>query len=138
MRRMKKRNVLLRIGLSLVAAILAFWCWYGIAANYDYSSLAGTYTFKGGGENCILYLHPDRTFLQEVNRGGAIERAEGQWHRSGESHVSFSNEFLSLPGQEVNSAGQAHGQFEKRLGMFPILVMSPLPNGPTFCKKMFS
>jgi hypothetical protein len=134
---MRKRAVFLR-ALGLVLFAIAVFCtWYGIATNYDYRFLAGTYIFQGENETCTLYLRADHTFLQILSRAGAWQRAEGQWYRYGESHVSFSNEFLKVAGEETNASGQAHGEFEKRLGIFPILLMAPLPNGPTFHKKPF-
>jgi hypothetical protein len=57
--------------------------------------------------------------------------------RYGESHVSFSNEFLQISGEEMNAAGQAHGEFHMLLGIFPILVLAPLPGGPKFHKQLF-
>jgi hypothetical protein len=121
-------------GIFLLAAL--FWGWYSVAANYDYGALAGTYVFHGKGETCTLHLRPDRTFVQELSRSGEIKKSQGHWHRYGESHVSFSEEFLKLSGEEMNTAGQAHGEFDKLLGIFPTLVLAPLPNGPKFHKKL--
>ena len=122
-------------GILLLAALFAVW--YSVAANYDHGALAGTYVFHGNVETCILYLQTDRTFVQELSRSGEIRKSQGHWHRYGESHVSFSNEFLRISGEEMNTAGQAHGEFDKRLGIFPILVLAPLPDGPTFHKQLF-
>jgi hypothetical protein len=131
------RRIFTRLALGILFSISLFWVWYAIAANYDYGALAGTYVFQGRGETCILYLRPDRTFVQELDRSGEIQRSRGQWHRYGESHVSFSNAFLKLTGEEMNADGQAHGQFDKTLGIFPNLVLAPLPGGPQFHKKLF-
>jgi hypothetical protein len=120
---------------SVLVVIALFFGWYYIAANYDYAALAGTYVFRGNGETCTLYLHSDRTFVQELIRSGEAQRSQGHWHRSGESGVSFSSEFQKLSGEEMSAEGQAHGQFEKLLGIFPHLVLAPLPDGPTFRKK---
>jgi hypothetical protein len=84
-----------------------------------------------------LYLRPDRTFVQELSRSGEVKKSQGHWDRYGESHVSFSDEFLQISGEEMNAAGQAHGEFDKLLGIFPTLVLAPLPAGPTFRKKVF-
>ena len=54
----------------------------------------------------------------------------------GESHVSFSREFLTISGQEVNAEGEAHGEFSKTLGLLPCLILAPLPDGPRFRKKL--
>ena len=69
-------------------------------------------------ENCYS-CHAER-------RGsGSVRKAEGTWHRYGESHVSFSQTFLTVSGQELNGSGEAHGEFEKRLGIFPVLTQAP-------------
>lgn len=122
---------------ALVLIGVAFVGWYSIAANYDYGALSGTYTLNQGEESCTLYLRADQTFLERLNRAGSIQEAHGQWHRYGESHMSFSPEFLKLSGQELNASGQAHGQFEKALGIFPSLTLAPIPNGPTFRRQYF-
>jgi hypothetical protein len=119
----------------VLLAIAVSWAWYTVAANYDYSALAGTYVFQGTGEACTLHLHADRTFEEEINRSGQSRRSAGHWDRYGEAHVSFSSEFSKLTIEELNESGQAHGQFDKTLGIFPTLVLAPLPDGPRFHKK---
>jgi hypothetical protein len=131
------KKALMRLALGVLVSIAIFWAWWSVAANYDYAALAGTYVFHGKGETCTLYLRSDRTFIQELSRAGGIQKSQGRWDRYGESHVSFSNEFLKLSGEEPNAEGQSHGQFEKTLGLFPTLVLAPLPNGPQFHKKLF-
>lgn len=121
---------------ATVLAIAIFLIWYSIAANYDYSALSGTYVFRRGGERCLLYLRPDRTFSQQIDDSGETQKTQGQWSRYGESHVSFSGDFLKLPGEDLNALGQAHGEFEKTLGIFPILVLAPLPDGPKFHRRL--
>ena len=120
--------VLLLIGL--------FVCWYVIAANYGYGALAGTYVLNRDAERCTLHLWPDRTFTEELGRSGSLQKAHGTWYRYGESHVSFSREFLTLSGQEMNADGETHGEFGKTLGLLPFLTLAPLPEGPTFRKKL--
>jgi len=126
-----------RWALGMALIIILFWVWYSVASNYDYAALAGTYVFHGNGETCTLYLRPDRTFVQELSHSGEIQKSQGNWYRYGQAHVSFSNEFLKLSGEEMNADGQAHGQFEKTLGIFPTLVVAPLPNGPEFHRRLF-
>lgn len=125
---------------SAVAAVLLlialFVCWYAIAANYDYGALAGTYVLNRGAEKCTLDLRSDRTFTEELVRAGSVQNAQGTWHRYGESHVSFSREFLTISGEEVNADGEAHGEFSKTLGLLPRLTLAPLPDGPKFRKKL--
>jgi hypothetical protein len=122
---------------GILFIILAFCVWYSTAANYDYGALAGTYTFRGNGEMCTLYLRADRTFEQELSHSGEAQKSTGHWYRYGESHVSFSSEFIKLSGEEMNAEGEAHGEFEKVIGIFPRLVLAPIPNGPKFRKRPF-
>src|SRR5882762_7822045 len=110
-----KMTIFARVGCGILLLVVLFWVWYSLAANYDYGALAGTYVFHGNGETCTLQLRPDRTFVQELSRSGEIQKSQGHWDRYGEAHVSFSNGFLKLSGEEMNSDGQAHGQFEKTL-----------------------
>jgi 4-amino-4-deoxy-L-arabinose transferase-like glycosyltransferase len=130
-------KALARLALGIFLSIILSWVWYIVAANYGYGALAGTYVFHGAGETCTLYLRPDRTFVQELSRSGQIHKSQGHWDRYGEAHVSFSNEFLKVSGEEMNTDGQAHGQFDKTLGIFPTLALAPLPNGPQFHKRLF-
>jgi hypothetical protein len=132
-----KMTVSARVGCGILLFIALCVIWYSVASNYDYSALAGTYVFHRNGESCTLYLRPDQTFVQELSRSGEIQRSQGRWHRYGESHVSFSDEFLKVSGEKMNAAGQTHGEFDKWLGMFPTLVLAPLPDGPKFRKKLF-
>ena len=131
-----KANVA-RLAFGILLSIILFWAWYSVYANNDYGALAGMYVFDGNGEKCTLYLRPDRTFVQELSRSGEIQKSQGHWHRYGQAHVSFSSEFLTLSGEEMNGDGEAHGQFDKTLGIFPTLVLAPLPNGPQFHRKLF-
>jgi hypothetical protein len=129
-----RRRVTLAV-LALLAVVL-FIAWYTVAANYDYSALAGVYVLNQNGERCVLNLRSDRSFTEELTQSGNIQRAAGTWHRYGQAHVSFSLDFLRVSGQELNASGEAHGQFEKSLGLFPVLTLAPLPNGPQFRKRL--
>jgi hypothetical protein len=113
--RRSKVKTFVRVGCGLLLLFVLFWVWYSVAANYDYSALAGTYVFQGTGETCTLYLYADRTFVEEINRSGQTQKSAGHWDRYGEAHVSFSSEFLKLTNEELNASGQAHGQFDKTL-----------------------
>ena len=97
--------------------------------RYDYRALAGTYVWAGNGTKYTLKLASDHTFAEEIDESGNRSIVQGQWRRYGQSHVSFSNQFIKVPGQELNAAGEAHGQFEKTLGILPSLVLAPVPNG---------
>lgn len=133
-----RMNMRERLAFGVLFLLVLFWIWYSVAANYDYAVLAGTYVFHGDGESCTLYLRSDRTFMQEVKRSTGIQKSQGYWYRSGEAGVSFSNEFLKLSDEEMDASGQAYGQFEKTLGLFPALVLAPLSTGPRLHKKLFS
>jgi hypothetical protein len=130
------KKLVLAVGV-LVLVAGAFVGWYSIAANYDYGALSGIYTLSQNGEKCTLHLRPDQTFTEELNRGGVVQEAQGRWRRYGQAHVSFSGEFLKVAGQELNASGESHGQFDKAMGLFPSLTLAPLPDGPTFHKKLF-
>jgi hypothetical protein len=125
----------MRLGAGVFLLLILAFVWYSIAANYDYSILSGTYVFNGNGESCTLNLRADGTFEQKVNRSGEIQISHGYWRRYGEAHVSFSSEFMKLSGEEMNTEGQAHGQFEKIIGLFPTLTLAPIPSGPRFRKE---
>jgi len=130
-----RMNAFAKVGSSILLFVALFAIWYSVASNYSYSAVAGTYVFHANGESCTLYLSPDQTFVQELSRSGESERSQGRWHRYGQSHVSFSAEFLKISGEETNAAGETHGEFERVLGIFPKLVLAPVPGGPSFHKK---
>lgn len=120
----------------IVLAIVLFTVWYFVAANYDYGALSGQYVFRGDGEVCVLSLRSDGTFTQEVSRSGEVQRSQGHWHRIGEAGVSFTDEFMRLPGGELDESGKIYGEFDKTLGIFPKLVLSPSPDGPTLRRRV--
>jgi len=126
-----------KIVLLLLILPAGFWAWYVIAADYDYSALSGTYAFSGGDEKCMLNLRPDETFTQVLSREGKVQSVQGTWHRYGEAHVSFSEAFIPLVGEDLKPLGKPHGQFDKTLGFFPTLTLAPLPGGPMFHRKLF-
>lgn len=130
-------RLIFKAGCGVVLLLVAFWLWYSVASNYDYGALAGTYVFRGNGESCTLYLRANQTFTEELSRSGFTRKAQGRWLRYGESHVSFSNGFLTVSNQRLNESGQTHGEFDKTLGIIPRLVLAPLPDGPTFHRKWF-
>ena len=132
-----KMTVPARLTGGVLLLILLFWVWYMVAADYGYRALAGTYVLSRSGETCTLYLRSDRTFVQELNRSGNVEKAQGRWRRYGEAHVSFSPEFIKVPGQETNADGEAHGHFDKALGLLPSFTLAPIPGGPTFHRRLF-
>ena len=133
----KQRNRrLVRTAALGFLAIVLLAVWYAAAANYDYGALAGVYVLDQNTQHCLLALHPDRTFTEELVYSGEVQRAAGTWYRYGQAHVSFSHEFLRVSGQELNASGEAHGQFDKRLGLFPVLTLAPLPDGPRLRRRL--
>jgi hypothetical protein len=131
----KIKNFVL-VGGAIVLPVVAFTVWYVIAADYDYSALSGTYVFREKGETCVLYLRLDQTFSQEINRSGQIQKSQGHWRRIGEGGVSFTNEFMRLPGEEFGESGEVYGEFDKTLGIFPKLALSSSPNGPMLRRRL--
>lgn len=122
--------------VSMVSGLALLVGWYTVAADYDYEILAGTYVLANSGVQCTLMLAPDHTFTEKIGSSSNLRIVQGQWHRFGEAHMSFSNQFIKVPGEELDAAGEAHGQFEKTLGVWPVLVLAPLPDGPRLRKRL--
>src|SRR5215469_996151 len=132
-RRNKRTLSIAVVTFAVIGLLLA---WYYAAANYDYDALAGVYVFERNDERCVLDLRPDRSFKEQLSQSGNVRNVEGTWRRYGESHVAFSQTFFTVSGQERNANGEAHGDFEKQLGLFPVLTLAPLPDGPRFRKRL--
>src|ERR1039457_2580251 len=115
--------------------IVLFCLWWCVASDNGYGALAGTYLFRGNGERCLLYLGSDRTFRQELSRAGEVKRSQGQWRRYGQAHVSFSHEFMRMAGEELNASGEAHGEFDRVFGLFPILSFGAASGRPSISQK---
>ena len=138
-----------RVAALIPIAILLFWGWYPIAANYDYSALAGTYVWHRGTASCLLVLRPDRTFHQELSVDGHRAAADGTWHRSGMSGADFSIQFLRVPGaknfievygptgDESQAERQFYAHFAKTFGLFPVLHLEGDDAAPTFHRRFF-
>lgn len=136
--------------LSILGVLVAFFVWWYVASDYDYSALAGAYAFSRDGVTSKLVLKSDQTFHQEVTKDGRTSIANGTWHRSGEAGVNFSIEFLRVPGAKtfVEEFGKGYGSvedneffgyFEKFLGLYPSLHLYRIgePQGPVFHKQLF-
>jgi hypothetical protein len=122
----------------LLLAIIIFWAWYMVAADYGYKAVSGTYTLRNNGETSILVLRRDRSFQQELVHAGKTERAQGTWRRFGEGGIAFSRGFLRADGQEAGSDVEVYGRVEKKaLGLLPSIVFDPEPGGPIFQKDLF-
>ena len=99
--------------------------WLAVAMNFSDSVAAGTYYFSEPGFQSRLVLLPDHTFHQELTRPGhAAAGANGTWRRLGESGISFSPQFLVLPGMESYADGEPYGVMRKTLGLFVHLEMA--------------
>jgi hypothetical protein len=122
---------------SIILAFALFCGWWYIASDNDYSGLAGTYTYSQQGTSCALTLRADRTFRQDLRHDGQVDSVEGTWQIFGLSSVSFSQEFLMLPGQKPDEEGTAIGHFDRTLGLFPLLNLNVNPPGPTLHRQFF-
>jgi hypothetical protein len=128
----------IRVVSWILFSVFAFCVWYYIAADYDYSAVAGTYTLQENGETSTLALRRDRTFVEDLYVQGKVMRAQGRWRRVGEGGISFSKEFLQVPGEEFDRDGNAYGYIHKSLGLLFSITLAPDAGGPTFHKKLFS
>jgi hypothetical protein len=144
---MRKFGISASVASLLLCALVG---WYCIAADYSYAMLAGTYTFSGDGVRSKLLLKPDQTFHQEVWTSTTHESTSGTWRRVGEGGVSFSIEFLRIPGaktflEEFGPVGDGteedrefFGTFEKIGGVYPRLLINANPPQVIFHRKLFS
>lgn len=125
-------------GVAVVA--LAVLCaWYAVAADYGYGMVAGTYFYRHAGESSTLVLKKDRTFIQERVRNSKVELARGEWRRSGEGGISFSEGFLEVANIHAESDHETHGQVMKHfLSLIPYIVLGQdWDNGPKFRRHFF-
>jgi len=136
---------------SILLALALFCVWYSIAANYDYAALSGTYEYDKDGITSTLYLKKDGTFQQKLVAGDNVDMSKGTWCRIGEGGVTFSKEFMRLPGQlsyldkfgpDLNGNKDADadfgGYFEKVLTLFPVLYVDGKPNDLKFSKRLLT
>jgi len=126
-----------RIAGGVFLFLAAFWIWYMVAADYSYSAVSGTYTYRLNGETTTLVLRKDHSFQEELIHQGKISHAQGSWHRPGEGGIGFSTAFLKVPGEEFDADGNAHGYIHKSFGLFFSITLAPDPGGPRFHKKLF-
>lgn len=107
-----------QVSSGLLLSFACFVMWTTVAMNYDDSVAVGKYSFEGGGESSTLVLSPDHTFQQAVRLGDVDQHAEGTWRREGEGGISFSKEFLVIPGDEAEPDGTTFSDMHKTLGLF--------------------
>jgi hypothetical protein len=74
-------------------------------------------------------------FQQELGRSGHVEHAQGEWRLFGEGHAAFSEQFLTIHGEPLDSDGTAYGVVKKSFGILPSICLDPSPGGPTYHKK---
>lgn len=101
--------------IGIVTGLALLTVWYAVSADYDYGALTGTYVLAANGDQCTLRHTPNHTFTEEIGSSSNPRIVQGEWLRYGEAHASFSREFIKVSGEELNPAGEAHGQFEKSL-----------------------
>jgi hypothetical protein len=93
-------------------------CWFVIASDYSDAAASGTYRLVHDGVRSTLDLRPNHSFRQEVNDSSGMRRAEGTWRRVGEGGISFSPDFLTLPGEQRGEDGTAFSDMERKFGIW--------------------
>ena len=114
-----KKFALISGGFLIAMACLVFWC--AAAMNYGDNVAAGTYQFERGQDSSTLVLNLNHTFQQTRRLGRDEEHAEGTWRGVGEGGISFSKEFLLVPGDEPEPDGTTFSDLHKAFGLFPSL-----------------
>ena len=102
----------------LFLASAVFVLWYAVAANYGDPVAQGVYFLDHGNQTSTLVLRADHVFEQELRERGKLKRATGTWRRIGEGSITFSNEFLTVSGQERSTDGTAVADMRKSFGIF--------------------
>jgi hypothetical protein len=108
-------------GVVLLALFLALAFWWVVASDYSDAVARGKYHFGQSGVVSSLVLKPDHTFQQELKRGDQTEHSQGTWRTLGQSGVSFSKEFLPVPGEEVEPDGTTFADIIKPFGLLVTL-----------------
>ena len=115
---MRKPIWMMSVVFLLVACIFA---WAVAAMDYGDRIAAGTYSFEANGESSTLVLSLNHTFRQTRRLGGNEQRSQGTWRRVGEGGISFSKEFLVVPGDEPEPDGTTFSDMHKAFGVFTSL-----------------
>jgi hypothetical protein len=113
----------LAFGVVLLAVIFGFAVWWVVASDYSDAVASGTYHFRQAGVVSTLVLKPDHTFRQELTQAGSTKQAIGTWRHSGQGGISFSEEFLAVPGEEIEPDGTSFADMHKALGLIVTLQM---------------
>ena len=97
--------------------------WFIVASDYSDTAASGTYLLARKGMTSTLVLLPDHSFRQEVSDSSGIQRAKGTWRRVGEGGLVFSQDFLTVPGEQRREDGTAFSDMERRFGI--LVRLSP-------------
>ena len=108
------------ISLAVAGPFVLFVLWYWGGDDFKAADLPGTYVLHNKSMYSTLTLRPDQTFLEEIDADGQVRRAQGRWTMVGESVLSFSSEFLTLPGQAGDPGGVSNADLAKRFGVISI------------------
>lgn len=123
-----------KVGSSLLLLLVFLVIWYCIAANYGYWMVSGSYTANFVGGTSSLLLKKDRTFEQSVIMNGREAHAKGTWDRFGEDLITFSGEFIPLPGQAPSLHNIYHAYVRKRWGLFIYISLNEDSREPEYRK----
>ena len=85
-----------RVSGGILLSIVVLWLWYMVAAEYDYRTVSGTYILELDQGKSTLVQSQDKTFEQEIDHWGKVERSQGTWYRFGEGCIVFSSGFLTV------------------------------------------
>lgn len=75
------------------------------------------YELNYRGMRSSLLLRPDHNFIQDLSDARKHQHATGTWRRIGEGGVTFSKEFISLPGQELGEDGSSYADMRRDFGL---------------------
>jgi hypothetical protein len=112
-----------RAGILLAVLLTSLCGWWLVASDYGDAVVYGTYHLAQNGVECMLVMKPDHTFEQELMREGTEMHALGQWRRVGEGGISFSKDFLAVPGAEREPDGSSFADIHKAFGVLVTLEM---------------
>ena len=126
-----------RIVVLPLLALVLFCFWYWEAEDYSPRAMSGNYAFRSQQEKSELILKPDYTFQQELDSAGSVRHAKGTWWITGRGHITFSQEFLTLSGEEPCYEEPACGMIRNNFGYVSFTLGLTPDEGPAFHKKLF-
>ena len=119
---MRQTRVAWRVG-GIVAAVCLF-MWILAASDYSAGILSGAYSFRSAHVASTLTLQADGTFRQQLVTGSGTAIASGTWQSVGGGGLTFSSEFLPIPGQQRSTDGTSYANIDKLFGIFVSLKMT--------------